>query len=66
MKQLLLPCFELGTVSSSPDALGLHFSLLTSAVIGFDWKGMMLYTCPWAECGATNTGTMRRENRKEK
>lgn len=46
MKQLLLSCFELGTVSSSPDALGLYFSLLTSGVAGFDRKGMMLYMYP--------------------
>lgn len=66
MKQLLLPCLELGTVSSSPDALGLYFSLLTSGVIGFDRKGMMLHLCPWAECGATNTDTMKRGKKKGK
>lgn len=65
MKQLLLPHLELGTVSSSADAL---VSLLTSGVTGFDRKRMMLYMCPWAH--VLNVGLLKlthwKENRKEK
>ena len=64
MKQLFLACFELGTVSSSPDALGPYFSLLTSGVTGFDRKGMMLYMCPWA-C-VLNVGLLTLTHWKEK
>lgn len=55
----------LSTVSYSPDALGLYFS---TSSLGFDREGMMLYKHPWAhiECGATDTDTLERENRKEK
>lgn len=64
MKQLLLACYELGTVSSSPDALGLSFGLLTSGVTGFDRKEMMLYMCPQAH--VLNVGLLTLTHWKEK
>lgn len=61
MKELLLPCFELGTVSSSPDAL---VSLLNSSVTGFDRNGMVLYMRPWAHM--LNVGLLKLTHCKEK